>query len=146
MQTILSIIGAVAVVRNTTDRHRYAPNTSNFQWATADCVVSINNLQKTGPVTSNIWHSNDTMMPGNEYSIQSPLSFVICCRDYYSRIKMNITASPPYTVHRYMMTSSNGNIFPVTDPLRGEFTGDRWIPRTKARDAELWYFLWSPPE
>ena len=30
-----------------------------------------------------------------------------------------------------MMTSSNGNIFHVTDPLCGEFTGDRWIPRTK---------------
>ena len=30
------------------------------------------------------------------------------------------------------MTSSNGNIFRVTGPLCGEFTGDRWIPRTKA--------------
>ena len=27
-----------------------------------------------------------------------------------------------------------------------EFTGPRWIPRTKASDAELWYFLWSAPE
>ena len=42
-----------------------------------------------------------------------------------------------------MMTSSNGNIFRVTDPLCGEFTGHRWIPRTKASDAELWCFLWS---
>ena len=32
---------------------------------------------------------------------------------------------------RYMMTSSNGNIFRVTGHLSGEFTGDRWIPRTK---------------
>ena len=30
------------------------------------------------------------------------------------------------------MTSSNENIFPVTGHFRGEFTGDRWIPRTKA--------------
>ena len=36
-----------------------------------------------------------------------------------------------------MMTSSNGNIFRVTGPLYGEFTGLRWIPRTKASDAEL---------
>ena len=43
------------------------------------------------------------------------------------------------------MTSSNGNIFRVTGPLCGEFTGDRWIPRTNASDAELW-FLWSAPE
>ena len=27
-----------------------------------------------------------------------------------------------------MMTSSSGNIFRVTGPLCGEFTGDRWIP------------------
>ena len=45
-----------------------------------------------------------------------------------------------------MMTSSNGNIFRVTGHLCGEFTGQRWIPRTKASDAELWCFLWSAPE
>ena len=45
-----------------------------------------------------------------------------------------------------MMTSSNGNIFRVTGHLCGEFTGLRWIPRTKASDAELWCFLWSAPE
>ena len=45
-----------------------------------------------------------------------------------------------------MMTSSNGNIFRVTGHLCGEFTGHRWIPRTKASDAELWCFLWSASE
>ena len=44
-----------------------------------------------------------------------------------------------------MMTSSNGNIFRITGPLWGEFTGHRWIPRTKASDAELWCFLWYAP-
>ena len=34
-----------------------------------------------------------------------------------------------------MMTSSNGNIFRVTGPLCGEFTGHRWIPLTQASDA-----------
>ena len=43
------------------------------------------------------------------------------------------------------MTSSDVNFFRVTDPLCGEFTGHRWIPRTKAIDAELWCFLWSEP-
>ena len=33
--------------------------------------------------------------------------------------------------------------FPRHWPLWGEFTGDRWIPLTKASDAELWCFLWS---
>ena len=47
---------------------------------------------------------------------------------------------------KHMMTSSNGNIFRVAGPLCGEFTGPRWIPLTKASDAELWYFLWSAPE
>ena len=44
-----------------------------------------------------------------------------------------------------MMTSSNRNIFRVTGHLLGESTGDRWIPLTKASDAELWC-LWSPSE
>ena len=43
-----------------------------------------------------------------------------------------------------MMTSSNGNR--VTGPLCGEFTCHRWIPLTKASNAELWCFLWSAPE
>ena len=44
------------------------------------------------------------------------------------------------------VTSSNGNISRVTGHLCGEFTGHRWIPGTKASDAELWCFLWSAPE
>ena len=40
----------------------------------------------------------------------------------------------------HMMTSSTGNILRVTGHLRGEFTGHRWIPRTKASDAEFWFF------
>ena len=46
----------------------------------------------------------------------------------------------------HMMTSSNGNIFCVTGPLCGEFTGHQWILLTKASDAELSCFLWSAPE
>ena len=44
-----------------------------------------------------------------------------------------------------MMTSSNGNFFRVTGRLCGEFTGNRWIPHTKASGAELWCFLWTAP-
>ena len=42
-----------------------------------------------------------------------------------------------------MVTSSNWNISRLTGPLCGEFIGDWWIPRTKASDAELWYFFLS---
>ena len=44
-----------------------------------------------------------------------------------------------------VMTSSNGNIFCIAGHLWGEFTGDRWIPLTKAIDAEFWCFLSSAP-
>ena len=47
---------------------------------------------------------------------------------------------------QFMMTSSNRNIFRVTGPLCGEFTGDRWIPLTTASDAELWCFRKSAPK
>ena len=48
------------------------------------------------------------------------------------------------------MTSSNGNIFIVTGPLRGEFIGIRWIPRTqrpvvRSFDVSLicaWIYSW----
>ena len=44
-----------------------------------------------------------------------------------------------------MTTSSNRKSVRVTDHLCGEITGDRWISRTKASDAELWCFLRSTP-
>ena len=44
------------------------------------------------------------------------------------------------------MTSSNGNIFRVSDLLWGESIGNRLIPPTKVSDAELWCFLWSAPQ
>ena len=57
-----------------------------------------------------------------------------------TKIRVRISNTP------IMMTSSNGNIFRVTGHLCGEFTGPRWIPRTRASDAELWCFLWSASE
>ena len=47
--------------------------------------------------------------------------------------------------HHYMMTLSNGNIFPVTGPLWRKFDGHRWIPLTKANDAELWWCFFICP-
>ena len=38
----------------------------------------------------------------------------------------------------------NGNIFCVTGSLSGESTCQRWVPLTKASDAELWFFLSGP--
>ena len=36
--------------------------------------------------------------------------------------------------------------FSITGPLCGEFTSHRWIPLTKASDAELWCLFWYAPE
>ena len=41
------------------------------------------------------------------------------------------------TTRVFIVTSSNGNIFRVIGSLWGETTGHRWIPLTKASDAEL---------
>ena len=43
----------------------------------------------------------------------------------------------PKIVVFHMMTSSNENIFRVTGHLCREFTVHRWIPHTKASDAEF---------
>ena len=58
----------------------------------------------------------------------------------------NLITYPWPKLNGGMMTSSNADIFRVTGHLCGEFTGPRWIPRTKASDAELWCFLWSASE
>ena len=62
----------------------------------------------------------------------------------YFRVTVRRSHQPKIinTVKYSMMTSSNGNIFRVTGPLCREFTCHRWIPLTKASDAELWCFLW----
>ena len=44
-----------------------------------------------------------------------------------------------------VMVSWNESIFPVTGLLCEEITGYRWIPPTKASDAELWCYFWSAP-
>ena len=52
-----------------------------------------------------------------------------------------------FAFNKVKQMETNANIFRVTGHLCGEFTGHRWIHRTKASDAdELWCFLWSAPE
>ena len=67
---------------------------------------------------------------------------------FYVEFSVINIANRPWKIDKNTvpMTSSNGSPFCVTDPLWGEFIGQRWIPLTKASDAELWSFLWSVPE
>ena len=71
----------------------------------------------------------------------------ICHSNFQAWVLMRSYDNLSYQLLKYvpelMMTSSNGNNFRVTGPLCGEFIGHRWIPLTKASDAELWCFLWS---
>ena len=45
----------------------------------------------------------------------------------------------------FMMTSSNGSIFRISDPLCGEFTGHRWFPQNKGqwRGALMSSLTWA---
>ena len=100
----------------------------------------------------NIFHETCTCMLGVSFRWAHH-----CIYQYYSvlfqwrwdnRMKMVKIEGGAHTTENAitMMTSSNGNIFRVTGHLCGEFTSPRWIPRTKASDAELWCLLWSAPE
>ena len=72
-------------------------------------------------------------------------SFVNCdhhtqiCRLYAGFMQLLTLLGKQFT--DFVVTSSNGNIFRITGPLWVEFTGHRWIPPTKASDAELDVFF-----
>ena len=85
-----------------------------------------------------IEHTPFTVMNGISYMVRKFLYFLWVSIGRFTHILLG------YFINR--MTSSNGNVFRVTGHLCGEFTGPRWIPRTKATGAELWCFLWSASE
>ena len=62
------------------------------------------------------------------------MDLAVCC-------SLNLITHSPVNFRVSMMTSSKGNIFRVTGPLCGEFTGLRWIPLTKASNAEFDVFF-----
>ena len=69
-----------------------------------------------------------------------------CYQYIYGKTSQFVSYSTLLRCHKWryiIMTSSNRNIFRITGHLWGEFNGPRWIPRTKASDAELLCFLWS---
>ena len=63
-----------------------------------------------------------------------------CCTICFSAAILHCLGNPS-VLPVIMMTSSNENIFLVTGPLCGVFTGHRWMLCTKASDAEFWYFF-----
>ena len=68
----------------------------------------------------------------------------------WKNVFKDVEVSKDISCHAYLSRDDNNTkhddvikwkCFPGYWPLCGEFTGHRWIPRTKASDAELWCFL-----
>ena len=88
--------------------------------------------------------SDDEMTWSNSVGTQ-PQSFTTETINHVHDFRLHCAVLIPTLIKTWclknMMTSSNGNIFRVTGHLCEEFTCPRWIPRTKASDAELWCFF-----
>ena len=113
--------------------------------------VGITLLPRT--LIANLYYLRKLYLKGNQlYTIPEKENFV----NLQNMIFIDLSANPlccdsriawmKVIAMKYMMTSSSGNIFRFTGPFCGKFTGHRWIPLTKAKDAELLYFLWSAPQ
>ena len=143
-----------------------SPNTRKNKINTLSCRITIDNsLPQKYSISSKLFVSklcpliNKKSHFGMQITYMFPVWFRGCVakHDKQSTTVPNLqpttwleyggSVHPKNYIHAlcFMMTSSNGNIFRVTDQLCG-VTGHRWIPRTKASDAELWCFLWSAPE
>ena len=96
-------------------------------------------VRKSGLVI--IWvHHTGTVFLHIRACIKSIAYLFLGC-NYSAMSQLPLLMSDIIFVIVAMMTSSNGNIFRVIGSFCGEFTGHRWIPRTKASDAKLWCFL-----
>ena len=105
--------------------HRY--RAAYYWYATYSQAAKSNNPQETFP------NSTDTLTILYDWKSQYTFSWLLPHLVLNAEYSVT-TQSIPWL---FMMTSSNGNIFRVTGPLWGESTGHRWIPLTKASDAEM---------
>ena len=114
------------------------------QWRVAEfTMVALVNMPwyvRTGPESARCYTDS-----GPAYYGVSVKTWLGQQWSYNNAMQCHNYATQCCDIMQYMMTSSNGNIFRVTGPLYGEFTGHRRIPLTKASDAELSCFLWSAP-
>ena len=100
-----------------------------------DAIIGRRQRQKYFPWMSELSQSLLIFLEYTPY-----VSTRLCCTLFGS------LCAASHCLNHCMMASSNDSIFRITGHLCGEFTGHRWIPHTKASDAELWCFLWSAPE
>ena len=153
---ITSLIIVYSTVYSDADQRKHQSSASlAFVWGIHRGPV---NSPHKWPVTRKMLPFDDVIMRPScvkDYVHGSPF-IVFCCGcvtidlptpfRVTSLVRCQWSNSEEHENSDQMMTSSNGNIFRVTGHWCGEFTGHRWIPRTKASNAELWCFLWSTPE
>ena len=119
--------------------------TCHHQFRTRRSVEPLWAHRMMGTQTRNIPAGVVGYIYGLLYSLV-PGGFELNFRSVISKLNLFCLCILDQVHARIMMASSNGNVFCVTGHLCGNFFGHRWIPLTKASDAELWYFLWSTPE
>ena len=113
-----------------------------FGWSKVKFCSSLFNTTKHYIIVSIILATNCTQIPLIRVD---PILFSVQLNVSINMRKVRNKLWLDFLIWYNMMTSSNGNIFRVTDHLCGEFTSHRLIPHTKASDAKLWFFLWSAP-
>ena len=94
----------------------------------------------------NLRWSSDSLRFMMRIHIRVRRRLVLVNRDFLVKNWFTVLWKNFIMISETMMTSSNGNIFHVTDLLWRECTSHQWIPLTKVCDAELWCFLWSAPD
>ena len=140
---------------NHNHRHPYSnerppPATQSYNVSPSKCKRQSGLLLWIEPIQC-LWYTSlcDTMVTMEQQMLPGKYLKIHCrkarCAVWLSCVT-SLTRHGQHSNRHDMMTSLNGIIFRVTGHLCGEFTGPRWIPRTKASDAELWCFLWSAPE
>ena len=72
---------------------------------------------------------------------QTSPEFVPCGQIDSKSAVVTTISQKTYQLTKIMMTSSKGNIFRLTGPLCGEFTGDRWIPAQVTRSFDVFSVL-----
>ena len=127
---------SILISNATVDRHNISKKrpcmTRWDKWSQTYCIIALEWHQN--------WHQNHVKSKSQREHF---FSFKIM---NFENVASKMTDLEPILLWfigdsvQSMMTSSNGNTFRVTGPLCGEFTGQRWIPHTKASDAELWCF------
>ena len=115
------------------------PYASHMNWANRAVGVIYSHTKDTNLYRKNLWSRK-------YYSFWNML---IVKPDYFWLLLSNYTSTqqmPRIRTRFYMIHNIMETFFRVTGPLCGEFIGHRWIPLTRASDAEFLCFLWSAPE